>query len=211
MLQQIAPFIGYLASLFLVLAIIVNNDLKFRWFSLWGNISFIIYALIINAIPVFITNFILLLINIYYLRKIHSRKEYFDLLTFAGNETLALRFVEFYKKDIERYFPQFTPDQLNNKLNFVVLRDLNIANMFCAELKENGDAHVLLNFTPQRYRDFKVGKFIFEREHDFLVSKGIKRIVYTITPFYEHQRFLKVMGFTKGTEPGHLLVKNIDA
>lgn len=209
MLQQIAPFIGYLASLFLILALVVNNDLKFRWFSLWGNICFIIYSLIIVAIPVFITNFILLLINIYYLRKIYSRKEYFDLLTFQGDETLALRFVTFYKKDIELYFPEFKPEQLHHKLNFVVLRDLNIANMFSAELKPNGDAYVFLNFTPRKYRDFKVGSFIFEREHDFLVSKGIKRIIYTIEPYPEHHKFLKVMGFTEGKEPNHILVKDI--
>lgn len=196
MIAQIAPWFGYLASVFLILALVVNNDRKFRWFSASGNIAFIVYSIMIVAFPVLLTNIILLGINIYYLIKIHSRKEYFDLIEFKGEEQLAIRFLEFYKTDIKEYFPSFTPDQIRGKLNFVILRDLAIANMFSVDVKSNGDAEVVLNYTPQKYRDYKVGRFILEREHDYLVSKGIKRIVYKIPVNDKHRKFLKVMGFS---------------
>ena len=209
MIEQIAPYFGYLASLFLVMALVVNTELKFRWFSASGNIAFIAYSIMILAFPVLITNLILLGINIYYLKKIHSRKEYFDLIEFKGEEQLAQRFLDFYKKDISLYFPQFSPDQVKGKLNFVVLRDLVIANMFSVEVDANGDGYVILNYTPEKYRDYKVGRFIFEREKQYLLSKGIKRIIYRFEPYKKHRRFLEVMGFIPGNAGDEIFVKSL--
>ncbi len=209
MIQSIAPYFGYLASLFLILALVVNTELKFRWFSGSGNVAFIAYAIMISAFPVLITNVILLCINIYYLKKIYSRKEYFDLIEFKGEEQLALRFLEFYKKDITLYFPQFSPDQIKGKLNFVVLRNLVIANMFSVELNTNGDAYLILNYTPEKYRDYKVGKFIFEREKQYLLSKGIRRVIYRFEPYKKHRQFLEAMGFVRETAGENVYVKTL--
>ncbi|RZK10065.1 MAG: hypothetical protein EOO43_20660 [Flavobacterium sp.] len=180
MLHQIAPYFGYLASLCLIIALLVNNDLKFRWFNSFGNVFFITYAVLLLAIPVMITNVILLCINLYYLIKIYSKKENFDLLEFNGDEKLTSRFIDFYWNDINAYFPNFKPEALQGNLNFVVTRDVVIANIFSAALTNNGDAYVALNYTLPKYRDYKVGTYIFEKEKDFLISKGVKRIVYTM-------------------------------
>jgi hypothetical protein len=197
MLHTIAPWFGYFASLCLILALIINNDLKFRWFNTFGNIAFIIYAILLGTIPVLLTNGILLCINIFYLVKIYRRKENFELLEFNGDEKLAQKFMEYYEKDMTHYFPRFRKEALQHNLNFVVTRDLVIANMFSASLSPNGDAFVELNYTLQKFRDYKVGSFIFEKEKDFLMEKGIKKIVYTQVENKNHLDFLKVMGFTK--------------
>lgn len=196
MLQQIAPYFGYLASLCLIIALLVNNDLKFRWFNSIGNISFITYAVLLVAIPVLITNTILLCINLYYLIKIYSRQENFDLVEFRGDEKLTARFIDFYRNDIDSYFPGFKQEELEDNLNFVVTRDVVIANIFSAAVEPNGDAFVSLNYTLPKYRDYKVGSFIFGKEKDYLISKGIKRIVYNDVANKGHLDFLKVNGFT---------------
>ncbi len=72
-----------------------------------------------------------------------------------------------------------------------------IANMFSATIAANGDAVVVLNYTLQKYRDYKVGTYIFEKERDHLIEKGIKRIVYTKVVNKNHRQFLTVMGFRK--------------
>lgn len=197
MLQQIAPYFGYAASLCLIIALLVNNDLKFRWFNSFGNVFFITYAILLFAIPVMITNMILLCINLYYLVKIYSKKENFDLIEFKGDEKLATKFIDFYRNDISNYFPGFTEEQLNGNLNFVVTRDVVIANIFSAKLSTDGDAIVSLNYTLPKYRDYKVGTFIFEKEKDYLISKGVKRIVYKEVSNKGHLDFLKVSGFSK--------------
>ncbi len=210
MLQKISPYLGYLASLCLIIALLVSNDLKFRWFNTFGNIFFIIYAILLAAFPVLLTNVILLCINIFYLVKVYRKQENFDLLEFSGEEQMARKFLEFYHQDISAYFPEFDKVAMQNNLNFVVIRDLVIANMFSAVVSADGDAEVLLNYTLQKYRDYKVGRFIFEKERDFLIAKGIKRIVYKKERHKNHQEFLTVMGFQKEMiNNRECLVKNL--
>lgn len=98
MLQQIAPYFGYLASLLLALGLLVNNDLKFRLLNTAGNIAFIIYGVVLGAMPIILTNSILLAINLYYLYKIYNRKEYFELLEFSSGGIMIDRFLSFIKK-----------------------------------------------------------------------------------------------------------------
>lgn len=197
MLQQIAPYFGYLASLFLIIALLVNGDIKFRIYNILGTISFIIYGIIFNARPVLLTNVILFCINVYYLSKLYAHKENFELIEFNGEEKLAVKFLHFYGADIKTYFPDFKEGELKGNLNFVVLRDLVIANVFSAKILQNGDAVVALNYTTKKYRDFKVGQYIFEKEKQYLISKGIKRIVYKHTANKSHIHYLKTLGFDK--------------
>lgn len=196
-MSLIAPYLGYIASALLIVALLVSNDLKFRWFNTAGNIFFISYAVLLGAIPVLITNTLLLCINAVYLIKVYRRQENFDLIEFSGEENMIGKFVRFYRADIDTFFPGFEQSQLKSKLNFVVLRDLVIANVFSANVSQNGDAEVVINYTLKKYRDYKVGRYIFDKEKNFLISKGVKRIVYRQVANPNHLRFLKVMGFAK--------------
>jgi hypothetical protein len=179
-----------------VLGLMVSNGLKFRWLNTAGNILLITYGLVIGALPVVLTNAILLCINIYFLNRIYNRKEYFELLEFSTGGLLIDRFLSFYQKDISVYFPGFKKQQFEGNLNFLVLRDLVVANIFSAKPGEHGNAEVMLNYTVPRYRDFKVGRYIFETEKKFLHDKGIKKLYYTNVPVKNHKKFLLVSGFT---------------
>jgi hypothetical protein len=188
---------GYLASVLLGISLLVNNDLKFRWLNTGGCVAFIIYGILINAFPIILTNTVLLLINLYTLLKIYKKGEDFDLLEFGVDATLIAKFLGFYEEDIHAYFPEFELRAEENDIRFVVLRDIVIANVFVASLTEDGTAEVKLNYTVPKYRDYKVGRFIFDKEKTYLVSKGVKRIVYKKVANKSHEQFLKVMGFTK--------------
>ena len=188
---------GYLASVLLGISLLVNNDLKFRWLNTGGCIAFIVYGILINAFPIILTNSVLLLINLYTLLKIYKKTEDFDLLEFGADATLIAKFLGFYEQDIKAYFPEFVLQETENDIRFVVLRDIVIANVFVASLTEDGTAEVKLNYTVPKYRDYKVGRFIFDREKEYLVSKGVKKIVYNRVDNKSHEQFLKVMGFEK--------------
>lgn len=187
--------VGYFASILLAISLIVNNDLKFRWLNTLGCVTFIGYGILINALPVILTNSLLFLINGFYLLKIYRTTEHFDLLEFEQGGTLINKFLSFYQDDIKDYFPVFDKIRESDNIRFVVTRDLVIANIFVASLQPDGSAEVHLNFTVAKYRDYKVGKFIFEKEKKFLISKGVKQLFYLQPINSKHQRFLIVMGF----------------
>lgn len=188
-------FFGYLASALLGLSLVVNNDLRFRWLNTGGCAAFIVYGVFINAFPIILTNTGLLFLNLYALLKIYKKREDFDLLEFGSDATIVRKFLSFYEEDIKAYFPAFQTTQVENPVRFVVLRDVVIANVFVATLDESGTATVHLNYTVPKYRDYKVGRFIFEKEKYYLLSKGVKRLLYTAVANKKHLQFLRVMGF----------------
>lgn len=195
--ELIIPAIGYAASIFLAISLLVTNYIKFRWLNTCGNIFFIVYGISIEAFPIILTNSILFLINIIYLIKIYNAKEDFELIEFKGGEKLVHKFLTFYKKDIQKYFPAYIHQENENNLSFVVLRDLVIANIFIAQLDGDGNAFIKLNYTVPKYRDYKVGEFIFKKEQRFLIAKGVRRLIYSTVFNKQHERFIKVMGFRK--------------
>lgn len=194
-MQILLPFFGYLASVLLAISLLVNNDLKFRWINTGGCLSFIFYGVLLGAFPIILTNSILLLINLFYLVKIYKTEEDFDMIEFKNGGPLLQKFFKFYNADIKAYFPDYLPEYDEGDIQFVVLRDMVIANVFVASLKEDGAAVIKINYTVPKYRDYKVGRYIFDNEKKYLISKGVKEIVYKEVPNKQHERFLKKMGF----------------
>ena len=189
-------WIGYLASALVAFSLMVTKALKFRIFNLLGCIAFIVYGGFIGAFPVILANSILLIINIYQLSKLFKIEEQFQLVSFSQNDNIVQKFITFYTKDIQNYFPTFNLDNTDaTQLNFVVLRDISIANIFVITVDSNGNGTVKINYTVPQYRDFKVTKFIIEKEKKILIDKGVKRIVYQKIDNKNYLQFLQIMGF----------------
>ena len=196
MINILAQILGYLAFIFLAVSLWVTNDIKFRWVNSLGCLAFVLYGIFISAFPIVLTNAVLLTINIYFLFKIYRRQEKFDLVEFTKDASLIPKFLSFYQKDIDAYFPGYSLEDNADEIKFVVLRDIVVANIFVARVDDGGDAWVQINYTVPKYRDYKVGRFIFERENEYLFTHQVKRIVYENVHHKEHVKFLKVMGFT---------------
>lgn len=197
MQQFLIQLPGYLAFIFLAVSLWVTTDIKFRWINSLGCLCFVLYGVIINAYPIVLTNSVLLAINMYFLYKIYNRQEKFDLVEFKKDAALIPKFLSFYSTDINAYFPGFEMKEKEGSIKFVVLRDIVVANIFVADVDAAGNAFVQVNYTIPKYRDFKVGRFLFDEGKDFLKARGIKKIIYTSVHNPQHEKFIKVMGFKK--------------
>ncbi len=204
-------WIGYVASTFLAISLIVTNSFKFRVFSTLGCLTFIVYGFVVNAFPVILANSILLVINVYQLWKLTRIEEQFLFVPILPENRIVQKFLDFYKSDIENYFPEFSFKSITtNQISYVVLRDIAIANIFVAEIQENGNAIMKVNYTVPQYRDFKVTKFIIEREAVTLQKHGVKKLVYESVHNPSHLKFLKIMAFSEEIVDGKSCwVKNI--
>ncbi|QDE29983.1 MULTISPECIES: YgjV family protein [Shewanella] len=68
---NIWEWVGYLASVVVAISLMMSNIKKLRWWNLLGAGLFVAYGLAIDAIPVALVNFFIVLIDAYYLVKLY--------------------------------------------------------------------------------------------------------------------------------------------
>ena len=66
-------FLGYTASAFVVASLAMSSVLKLRILSLIGSTTFLMYGLLIDSIPVAITNGVIMVINLVFLYRLLSQ------------------------------------------------------------------------------------------------------------------------------------------
>ena len=60
-------YIGYLASLLVLVSFLMKNMVRLRWLNTLGCMVFIAYGLLLQSIPIIITNAAIVVIHSYYL------------------------------------------------------------------------------------------------------------------------------------------------
>ncbi|ASJ97743.1 YgjV family protein [Shewanella marisflavi] len=70
-MATIWEWVGYLASVVVAISLMMSNIKKLRWWNLIGAALFVAYGLAIDALPVALVNFFIVLIDAYYLVKLY--------------------------------------------------------------------------------------------------------------------------------------------
>ncbi len=188
-------WVGYGASLAIMISMLMSSVLKLRMINLVGCFLFIIYGWIIGAYPVAIVNFFIALINIYYLRKMLGQTaSYFSVMEMDANDIYVRKFLDFYWKDIQKFMPEFKPNQLEGDECWLLLKDMKVAGIFMGGHKGDNTLEIHLDYLLPEYRDFKVGKFLYENKKDLFLKKSYKRLI-AQPGNKKHNKYLKKMGF----------------
>ena len=114
-------WLGYLASLIVLISLLMSSIIKLRWINLLGSCIFALYGFLIGALPVAFMNIGIALINVYYLVKIYGSKEYFKLIPLRTDSLYFNYFLEFYKEGIEKYMNISEFDFQNSEISFYIL------------------------------------------------------------------------------------------
>ncbi len=196
--EFIYELIGYAASLLVAISLMMSAIVKLRIVNMIGAITFTIYGLLINSMPVAAMNAFIVVVNIYYLVKIYRDEAYFHLLETDRDSRYLSAFLDFYRDQIASAQPGFSPGKEHSYALFI-LSDMVPAGLILGDLTEDGTLEIDLDFVIPSYRDFKIGKFLFENRLDHFKKKGIQRI--SAAPgSEEHNRYLETVGFEKSGE-----------
>ncbi len=193
---NIYEWIGYIASAIIAVSMAMNSIVKFRVINLAGASLLTVYGILIGALPVALLNAFIVAVDIYYLIKIFSKKEVFEVMQVRNDNKYLRRFLNFHSGDIQHFFPGFIHNPELNTHSFFILRDMAIAGVFLARRTGEETLHVGLDYVTAEYRDFKNGKFIFHRLRDKMIADGITRVV-TKGHARLHQKYLRKLGFKK--------------
>lgn len=196
---QILQWIGYFASAVIALSMTMNSILKFRWVNIVGAFTFAVYGYLIGAFPVLFLNGIIVLVDIYYLHKIYTKKNLFDTLEVNKESKYLQKFLNFYKEDIKGFFPNFEYIPSKNTVSFYVLRNMTVAGLFLAHRVGEDTLKVGLDYSIPEYRDYKNGKYLYESLKENFKKQNYKRVV-SEAGSENHKKYLKKLGFIKNGE-----------
>ncbi|MBI2213215.1 MAG: YgjV family protein [Acidobacteria bacterium] len=192
--HQWLQLLGYAASLLIAISLMQRSVMRLRIINLLGASTFAIYGYLIGAYPVGILNTMTASINVYQLIRLRRRKEIFRLLEVRAESQYLNYFLEFERKDIRRFIPEFgfNPEAAN--MAIFVLRDLVPAGVLLGELRDE-KFHVHLDYAIAQYRDQKIGHFLFVEQADFFRAHGVREFI-SPAGVDAHPKYLERMGFT---------------
>lgn len=194
--------LGYLASVVVLISLLMSSIIKLRWINLAGSSLFSLYGFLIGALPVGFMNLGIAIINIYYLNKIYKSKDDFQLLSIEDNKQYFKYFLNFHRAGIEKLTNISKLETSNYDVSFFVLRNMVPAGIFLGTKYDDNTVKVELDYVIPEYRDFKIGKYVYETNKSYFLDKGYTKFIsYSSDPY--HIKYLKKMGFEEKDENGN--------
>jgi hypothetical protein len=186
--------VGYAASVLVAVSLMMSSILRLRVINLVGSLAFTAYGLVIHAYPVAAVNGFIVLINLYYLRKMLGTREYFRLLSVEPDSEYLRYFLGFYDREIRRFLPEFSYAPSPRQITLFILRDMVPAGLFIGKLEPGGILRIKLDFVIPSYRDFKIGRYLFGEQADLFRERGCRTLV-SGAGNREHAAYLRRIGF----------------
>lgn len=187
--------LGYVASVLVAASLMMKSLLRLRLINLVGAGLMATYGLLIHAWPVAVLNGTIVLVDLYYLNQMWRQRDYFKLLAVAHDSEYLRGFVEFHRDEIASFIPGYAYQPVEAHHHLLVLRNMVPAGLVILE-PEGADARVKLDFVIPGYRDFGVGKFLFDENAAWFRERGIRRLV-SDPGAPRHAGYLERMGFRR--------------
>lgn len=191
--------LGYAASVFVAVSLMMSSLVRLRWLNLAGAILFSTYGFIIGALPVAFLNGFIALTNVYFLYGIYRKPQQFHLLNARLDDPLIRHWLIYYREAIEEHFMHSDPDELDDPRCFLLIRDSETVGFIIGAVVDDC-FELAIDYVCPAFQDFKTGHFLYHRSRLF-EALGVRRIlVHSQSPRY--QAYLRRMGFTACTSSG---------
>lgn len=189
--HTIVELMGYVASVMVLISLLMSSVIKLRIINSVGALVYVIYALIIGSYPTALLNAGLILVNVYFLIKLLRARSVYSVCECDRKENGVEHFLNHYRGDISKYFPDYTHRMEESDLTWVVYADANPAGILIGS-REGNAIRVRLDYSTPQFRDCSVGKFLYGQ----LRSSGIRQLIADASSD-AHKAYLKKMGFVE--------------
>jgi hypothetical protein len=197
----VLEWIGYVASLIVLISLLMSSIKKLRWINLLGSAIFGVYGFFIGSLPVGFMNIGIAAINIYYLVKMYRSSDFFKVLPIDTNTKYLNYFLSFYKGNISQYM-ELSIEKINNAdISFFILRNMLPAGIFVCSKHNEKTLKIELDYVVPEFQDFKIGNFVFETQKQYFLEQGYSRFIFT-TQNKKHMNYLRKMGFKEDSSLG---------
>lgn len=164
--------LGYSASLFIIVSLMMSKIWPLRWFNLIGCIAFTLYGLMIHAYPVALLNGIAALANVFHLIKIIRNKSEFTLLKVNTDDPLLLLFAHQHDEKIKKHAPNWNQKCLKTSENYLVLQPehFSVCGLFSYQQHQK-EAAITLDFLSDNYASTRFESALYRSIASTMKSK----------------------------------------
>ena len=202
---MVVEYIGYTGSLLWLISLTVSNTFRLRLFNLLGAATFSVYGYLGHAYPVCIVNALIVLLDVYHLFRLSNHRGFFTLLEIpATNSGFVHAFLNYYKKDIQKYYPDFTQMSLNNCQAIFTMRNLEPVGICLYEIKAPGIIEIKLDFMRLKYKELKGIASLYANYRQLWKEKGYREIMIHVA-HARYKKYLNSLGYTEEMPDGRTL------
>jgi len=187
---NIVEIIGYIASTLILISLNMTSIIKLRWFNLAGAIFFAVYGFLFHAYPVAVMNILIALTNVYNLIILNNKQDLFNTQIMQPKDAFFNKLIEFHAEDIAKFYPKFKIK--DDMICLIILRNMQIAGIFIGSKKKD-KLKIEVDYALKKYRDFKVGNFLYPQLKEILSKEEIDTIYCNID---ENLKYASKMGFS---------------
>lgn len=184
--------VGYAASILIVVSLAMSSVVRLRLVSFVGSVTFVVYGVLIGAIPIVVTNASIAVINVWYLRRELGGRRDLGAFVVAADSPFLADFLHHHGDDIRRFQPAFDE---NDRPDFalVLMRDGLPAGVVLGD-QCDGTLDITLDYVLRAYRDSRLGRWVFGEGDAVFRSAGISTLT-TIGGNDSHRAYLERVGF----------------
>jgi hypothetical protein len=118
-------------------------------------------------------------------------------------------FLKFYKKDIEKFMPDFSTSNIQKSRIIFIIRNMVPVGLFIFEPITNDTIEIKLDYTIPAYRDFQNARYLFSKGVADCWEKGYTHLI-SRSDVPKHIKYLIRMGFKQDLKETTLYTKEIN-
>ncbi|HEY5684046.1 MAG TPA: hypothetical protein VIY70_01610 [Acidimicrobiia bacterium] len=187
-----AEALGYAASALIAVSLMMTSVLRLRVVNLIGSVAFLVYGVLIGAVPVVVANVVIVVVNLVFLRRLLFVSEAFGVLAVPHDSPVLLRFMDRYSSDMATFFDPHEPSP--GDLCLLVFDDLMPVGLFVGSDDGAARMRVEIDYATPGYRDLGLGRFFYRDRAEELSARGYHSLI-SDPGTGAHRRYLEHMGF----------------
>lgn len=184
--------VGYVASALVVLSLAMTSVVRLRTISLAGSITFVVYGVFIESVPIVLTNVSIAVINVWFLRAELGLRRDLGAVVVPADSPFLEDFVHFHLDDIRRFQPGFSMPA-DASMCVILTREGLPAGALIGQ-RRGDELEIVLDYVLRAYRDSRLGRWLFGAGSSVFSQAGISKLVASGGD-QVHRGYLEHVGF----------------
>lgn len=201
MLQAAVTFdgvelVGYVASVLIVVSLAMSSVVRLRLINLAGSTTFVVYGVLIESIPVVLTNASIMVLNLWFLRRELGGGRDLGAVVVEPDSPFLVDFVAAHRDEIERTQLGFTGlDPRDDTIDTaIVLRRDGLPAGVVLGRRHDDVLELVVDYVLPAYRDSRLGRWLYGDGRAVLTGLGV-RTVRAAPTSPTHEAYLRRVGF----------------